>query len=343
MEKFREEKIRDNKKSVFIIGSIITIAILIIIGILSFKEKNNLANISSSMEEKKVTWQSDSQEKYLVDKIKYKKNFLDFYNGILEYTQDNLFAKTIKEKADKLDYANLQQSDKDVLEVYINEMFKITSKGVSTTDINNKKVNKAYWSDFTYPSPAGNYTFKSRLLYISFDDEPDKILAYRFTNDGDVYNTPVNTFDGTLTDGLKVYFEDKYNDGWKLHTETKTKTTEIIIKELDSNYLQQMMTNGTDLLDFLKQYRDEVYKPSKDKQLQIEAEERAKKQAEEDRIKNSIPQVGMTASEVRKSKWGSPDKINKDTYSWGTTEQWVYNKYGYVYFRNGVVSSVSQR
>ena len=69
MEKFREEKIRDNKKSVFIIGSIITIAILIIIGILSFKEKNNLANISSSMEEKKVTWQSDSQEKYLVDKI----------------------------------------------------------------------------------------------------------------------------------------------------------------------------------------------------------------------------------------------------------------------------------
>lgn len=152
-------------------------------------------------------------------------------------------------------------------------MFKITSEGVSTTDINNKKVNKAYWSDFTYPTPTGKGTFKTRLLYISFEDEPDKILAYRFTNDGDVYNTTSNTFDGTLTDGLKVYFEDKFNDDWKLYTENKAKTTEIIIKELDSNYLQQMINNSTDLLEFLKQYRDDVYKPSKDKQLQIDAEE----------------------------------------------------------------------
>ena len=38
----------------------------------------------------------------------------------------------------------------------------------------------------------------------------------------------------------------------------------------------------------------------------------------------------MTAAEVKKSSWGSPDKINNDTYSWGTTEQWVYNKKGYI-------------
>ena len=51
----------------------------------------------------------------------------------------------------------------------------------------------------------------------------------------------------------------------------------------------------------------------------------------------------MTASEVRKTLWGEPDKINKDTYSWGTTEQWVYYNYGYVYLKNGIVTSVSQR
>lgn len=55
------------------------------------------------------------------------------------------------------------------------------------------------------------------------------------------------------------------------------------------------------------------------------------------------PQVGMTEEEVLSSAWGYPNKRNKDTYSWGTTEQWVYNNYGYVYFRNGIVTSISDR
>lgn len=58
------------------------------------------------------------------------------------------------------------------------------------------------------------------------------------------------------------------------------------------------------------------------------------------------PSIGMTPEEVRKSTWGSPDKINKDTYSWGTSEQWVYKdgKYSnkYIYFKNGYVSSISE-
>ena len=55
--------------------------------------------------------------------------------------------------------------------------------------------------------------------------------------------------------------------------------------------------------------------------------------------KSREPAVGMTQSEVLNGAWGSPDKKNKETYSWGTTEQWVYNKYGYVYFKNGIVIS----
>lgn len=33
------------------------------------------------------------------------------------------------------------------------------------------------------------------------------------------------------------------------------------------------------------------------------------------------PKIGMTAEQVKNSTWGSPYKINKDTYSWGTKEQ----------------------
>ena len=54
------------------------------------------------------------------------------------------------------------------------------------------------------------------------------------------------------------------------------------------------------------------------------------------------PKIGMTANEVENSTWGRPDKINKDTYSWGTTEQWVYGNGRYIYFRNGKVSSISE-
>ena len=54
------------------------------------------------------------------------------------------------------------------------------------------------------------------------------------------------------------------------------------------------------------------------------------------------PKIGMTGEEVKNTSWGSPNKINKYTYSWGTEEQWVYDNYRYVYFENGKVISISE-
>lgn len=50
----------------------------------------------------------------------------------------------------------------------------------------------------------------------------------------------------------------------------------------------------------------------------------------------------MNAEEVKSSTWGSPEKINKTTYAWGTTEQWVYKGYRYIYFDNGRVTAISE-
>ena len=87
-------------------------------------------------------------------------------------------------------------------------------------------------------------------------------------------------------------------------------------------------------------YRDEQEAIGYNLQEKAEDEEADNKS---EALKNSKPSVGMTADEVKKSKWGYPDKINKDTYSWGTKEQWVYDDHGYVYLENGVVTSVSER
>lgn len=54
------------------------------------------------------------------------------------------------------------------------------------------------------------------------------------------------------------------------------------------------------------------------------------------------PIIGMTAEEIRLSTWGDPDKINKSTYSWGTSEQWVYEGYRYIYLDDGIVTSIQE-
>lgn len=98
------------------------------------------------------------------------------------------------------------------------------------------------------------------------------------------------------------------------------------------------------LRKYYKDEKDAVRQREKKKaeyeKKQTEQEEQRKKDLE---LSKKIPEPGMTASEVRKTLWGEPDKINKDTYSWGTTEQWVYYNYGYVYLKNGSVTAVSQR
>ena len=71
-------------------------------------------------------------------------------------------------------------------------------------------------------------------------------------------------------------------------------------------------------------------------------EEKAKKEAEERAKAKNVPAIGMTADEVRNSSWGEPKKINKTTYEWGTSEQWVYSLDRYVYLENGRVTAIQE-
>ena len=51
-------------------------------------------------------------------------------------------------------------------------------------------------------------------------------------------------------------------------------------------------------------------------------------------------QIGMTSSACWLA-WGSADRENKSTYSWGTTEQWVYRDKGaYLYFENDILTAI---
>lgn len=52
------------------------------------------------------------------------------------------------------------------------------------------------------------------------------------------------------------------------------------------------------------------------------------------------PSIGMTKNEVLNSTWGEPEDINKTTTKYGTSEQWCYNGNKYIYFEDGIVTSI---
>lgn len=52
------------------------------------------------------------------------------------------------------------------------------------------------------------------------------------------------------------------------------------------------------------------------------------------------PRIGMDKIEVGTSTWGSPIDINYTTTAYGTSEQWVYEGYRYIYFDDGIVTGI---
>lgn len=86
---------------------------------------------------------------------------------------------------------------------------------------------------------------------------------------------------------------------------------------------------------------DSIYKPIADELAkQQKAAEVKKQEVLKQQVTNSAPQIGMSQQEVESSKWGKPKKINTTVTKYGKSEQWVYDNYRYVYFEDGIVSSI---
>lgn len=50
--------------------------------------------------------------------------------------------------------------------------------------------------------------------------------------------------------------------------------------------------------------------------------------------------VGMTREKVKASSWGNPSSVNTTTSAFGDREQWVYGTRSYLYFENGVLTTI---
>ena len=54
------------------------------------------------------------------------------------------------------------------------------------------------------------------------------------------------------------------------------------------------------------------------------------------------PAIGMTTDEVRASTWGEPTDISKTTTQNNISEMWSYDSKRYIFFDNGVVTSIHE-
>jgi hypothetical protein len=50
--------------------------------------------------------------------------------------------------------------------------------------------------------------------------------------------------------------------------------------------------------------------------------------------------IGMTEAEVLASSWGAPEKKNNTHTKHGTRSQWVYGLRHYLYFENGILTTI---
>ncbi|WP_219834778.1 hypothetical protein [Paenibacillus sp. R14(2021)] len=54
------------------------------------------------------------------------------------------------------------------------------------------------------------------------------------------------------------------------------------------------------------------------------------------------PEIGMTKDQVEKSRWGKPEDVNTTITKYGVHEQWVYYRDKYIYFEDGIVTSIQE-
>lgn len=256
---------------------------------------------------------TDSDNEYL-----WGLTFKNLYNEMKTIENSNKFASLYIKEADKVDINNYSDLEIDFFDSYMKILFAyINSSEVSSTikvndllDVERLgKVTKVYTQNYNSDNNSENSNYYRLILY--------------YFKKQDTWIKVLSTDLGAGGDGNYVHFYDEvdFPDG---HSFDEMKP-DIINNVIKQNY---------DYFNFLIQYRNKVYLNYVNKKIN---------DYNNDTNKKYKPEVGMTEKEVLNSTWGTPNKRNKDTYSWGTEEQWVYNKKGYIYFKNGIVTSISER
>jgi len=124
------------------------------------------------------------------------------------------------------------------------------------------------------------------------------------------------------TPHLKLQFEDG-----------KIAYIEVLLWKINKDVLDDVF-DGSEYRDykeyFFKGKPSDVLANWRKRNAQAEVEHKAK----------GGVRIGFSKEDVLKSNWGKPESVNKTTTANGVREQWVYSGGNYLYFINGILTSI---
>lgn len=282
----------------------------------NISEKSTIASSdASTSKDAERTWQEMCLDEKVFCKFSYLYSyggtFSDlerYYNELTESFENdntNLFVEKFKEEYEKLNYPSMSQLEKDIINGLI--FAEADGKGYISFD----NVESAWI--LTYEDTPDSLDLRTIALQSNIKHYEDTYLMLHWWN--------------------KEYSNGSLSEYHKVYT-FRGNPTEINFAPLDVAEVNKIIQSNKEFLSFMAEYID----IHTDKKVEIyQEEERIKKEK-----KSRQPAIGMEKDEVLEGAWGKPNSKNITEDSSGTHEQWVYGNGKYIYFDNGVVTSIQK-
>ena len=304
-----DENISKKNKKIFIIISACIVLALITILISSYVLQKRDEQFNSDM--KKVVFEVFEKEdfseiKNFISALKNKKQKEKVYTELKGKLRENADA----------DINNYEKSSKML--------------NVIKEELTNNKRNNEEELNSVLSIGQDLYTYNVCLINGDKDVENGKYYsAYRVYENG---KKTIISIDKEKATRIEKKQEDIYD-------KSKEDAKEFLISKINSSEIDEYVSRSV-VKAYIDIVQDEelsqLYNEWNEKNEIRKNEEYVKKKEEEKaRKKQQGVKIGMSKQDVLDSSWGEPTKINKSVYSWGTTEQWVYPNYNYLYFENG--------
>ena len=276
----------------------------------------------------------DSVNKSLPDS-----QFSNDISKLNELKNSNAFAKEFLDLLDKTNIVDIINNGNDLekclllsylcIETNHHEGFGYSLNWLNDTkivDSYNQLIN-VYYREQSYDSDNNLKSENNNSKYPFF--------IFEFSNS----NTDNNFF--VLTEGYmndyssSIDIDTRYNEV----KNGKYGGVEVNWIKVDEQTLSNVINQNKEFLDFYLKYKNNVYYVQYDAEHNISG----KYQSEDiQKSKKEEPKIGMTKIQVLNSEWGSPKEKNITETKYGKHEQWVYSLNRYIYFENGIVTSIQK-
>ena len=315
------------KKIIYSVIAIIVVIAVVIGGYLG---------ISSFIKEQRRIEKYNNDLSICYETIKSEFNYDKFSSIIKEHTEETNFSLEAYEKLyqavdEKIENLKKGNDDKDLITML---------EDIKKKETSNKKIEERYLKATSYSSIIKINQYIEEQKYKEAYDLLETVIIDNKEKNQDIVDIATNKQNEIKDKALEqiiIQAQEKIN----AQDYSSAKTLLEKYKDLGNQTILDMYNNATNEVNRIeteKKAREEAERIAREKK---EAEEKAKREAEEKaRKKSQGVRIGMTKQDVLDSSWGKPDHINTTTTKYGVHEQWVYGGGNYLYFDDGILTSI---